>query len=253
VIGDYRARCTWPNLPEPFASALQDAVDFIFQEVADPVGIIATGTIIRGTAHASSDLDIWVVHLEPHRRRIQRFFGGVPTEIFINPPSAVRAYFAEEDRDGRRVTAHMLATGFVIFSSDQVVDELRAEAARWLAKNSPMSEFDRVGARHTLASRLEDALDVIGTDKVTAEMLLAETVPAMLEFACKSESGQVPRRKDLLVQLASKQPKVAELAGEFFRATDVSERVRLAMAIADETIAARGFFPWDSGPGPAPT
>ena len=238
---DRTSQCAWPSLLEPYATALREATELIFQEV-DPVGIVATGTIIRGGAHANSDLDLFVIHLASHRRRIQRFFKGVPAEIFINPPSAVRSYFGEEDRDGRRLTAHMLATGTVIFSTDPVVDELRAEAARWLSKDTPISEFERVSTRYTIASRLEDAIDVLGTDDVTAAMLLSDAVVAMLEFACKAESGRIPRPR-FSCALAATQPKIAALAGEFFRAVDVSERTRLAMAIADSTIGARGFFP----------
>lgn len=251
VTDDNRSQCVWPSVPEPFTSALQQAVDFIFQEV-DPVGIVATGTIIRGGAHANSDLDLCVIHLGSHRRRVQRFFNGVPAEIFMNSPSAVRVYFGEENRDGRRLTAHMLATGTVIFSTDPVVDELRAEAAQWLTKDRRMSELERVSRRYTIASRLEDALDVLNADDVTATMLLADTVLAMLEFACEAESGQIPRPKDLLGHVAGRHPRIAELAGEFFRAIDVSERARVAVEIADSTIGAHGFFPWDSGWGPAP-
>ena len=251
MITEYAAQCRWPSLPEPFATALRQAVAYIFQEV-DPVGIVATGTIIHGAAHANSDLDLYVIHLASHRRRIQRRFSGVPAEIFINPPSAVRAYFDDEDRDGRRLTAHMLATGVVIFSTETVVDELRAEATQWLVKDTPISAFERVSMRYTIASRLEDALDVLATDDVTAAMLLAETVLAMLEFICKADDGQIPRRKDLLAHVGTKHPKIAESAAEFFRTIDVSERARIALQIADNTIGARGFFPWDSGPGPVP-
>ena len=251
MTADHASRRAWPSLPEPFASALRQAVEFIVQEV-DPIGIVVAGTIIRGGAHANSDLDLYVIHLASHRRRIQRFFEGVPAEILINPPSAVRAYFGEEDQDGRRLTAHMLVTGTVIYSTDPVVDELRAEAAQWLTKDTRMSAFERVSTRYAIASRLEDALDVLNVDNVTATMLLADTVRAMLEFASKAESGRIPRPKDLLAHVAATHPRIAELAGEFFRAVDVSERARVAMAIADSTIGAHGFFPWDSGPGPAP-
>jgi predicted nucleotidyltransferase len=252
MIADFTSLCTWPSLPEPFASALRLAVEFIFREL-DPVGIVATGTIIRGTAHANSDLDLYVIHVAPHRRRIQRFFNGVPTEIFVNPPAAVRVYFGEEDRDGRRLTAHMLATGVVIFRAGAVVDELRAEAAEWLAKETRLSDFERTSTRHTIASRLEDALDVLGADDVTATMLLGDAVLAMLEYLCKAEHGQIPRRKDLLAQLTAEHPDVADRAVEFFRASLVSDRARLAMEIADRTIDARRFFEWDSGAGPAPS
>jgi hypothetical protein len=251
VIVEYASRCSWPTLAEPFATALRHAVEFIFREL-EPVGVIATGTIIRGTAHPSSDLDLYVVHRSPYRRRIQRFFDGVPAEILVNPPSAIRTYFAEEDKDGRRLTAHMLVTGVVIFDADVVVGELRAEAVQWLGKQTHLSDFERVSTRYTIAARLEDALDVIATDDVTSEMLLGESVLAMLEYLCKAEHGQIPRRKDLVAALEVEHAAVATRAAEFFRARKLSERARLAMEIADRTIGARGFFEWDSGAGPAP-
>src|SRR5689334_128618 len=92
--------CRWPDLSPPYDAALRDAVSYAF-EVAEPIAIIATGTIIRGTAQASSDLDVYVIHAAPFRRRVQRFFRGVPAEIFINPPHAVRLYFREEHSGAR--------------------------------------------------------------------------------------------------------------------------------------------------------
>lgn len=252
MTSDRIAQCSWPALDEPFATALRDAVAFIFTDV-DPVGIIATGTIVRGTAHPSSDLDLYAIHLAPFRRRIQRFFANVPTEIFVNPPAAIRAYFAEEDRDGRRLTAHMLATGTVVFQSNSVVDELRTEAIHWLGKRTPLSDFERVSTRYTIASRLEDALDVLAADGATATMLLSETVLAMLEYRCKAADGQIPRRKDLLVRTVLEDPDVARRVVEFFGTSDLAQRAQLAVEIADRTIGARGFFAWDSGVGPAPS
>ncbi|HXT14278.1 MAG TPA: hypothetical protein VN706_01525 [Gemmatimonadaceae bacterium] len=248
---DFSAQCTWPNLAEPFASALRDAVEFIFKEF-EPAGIIATGTIVRGAAHANSDLDLYVIRLGSHRRRVQRFFRGVPAEIFVNPPSAVRSYFRDEDRDGRRLTAHMLATGVVVFQRDAVVDELRSEAREWLAKQTATSDFERLATRYSIASRLEDAIDVLATDEVTATMLLADSVTAMLEYACKTGTGAIPRRKDLLRTLAERHPDLARLADAFFRTAPTRERADLALALADATIGARGFFEWDSGEGTAP-
>src|SRR6185312_13464834 len=160
-----------------------------------------------------------------------------------------RAYFADEDRDGRPITAHMLATGFVVFRSNPIVDELREEAAHWLAKETRISDFERVSTRYGIASRLEDALDVVGTDDVTATMLLSDAVLAMLEYACKASHGQIPRRKDLLAKMALTHPAAAALAVKFFDSREVAARVDAALQLADQTIEARGFFPWDSGPG----
>src|SRR5512138_765766 len=81
-------RCSWPPLASPYDEALREAIGAVLAEV-EPTGIVATGTIVRGVAHASSDLDVFVIHEAAYRRRIQRVFRGVPTEIFINPPATV--------------------------------------------------------------------------------------------------------------------------------------------------------------------
>ena len=97
-------QCAWPALPARFGASLQQATHFVFAEV-QPVGVVATRTIVRGEWHAGSDIDVYVVHTASYRRRVQRFFSGVPVEIFINPPNAIREYFRDENADGRPITA----------------------------------------------------------------------------------------------------------------------------------------------------
>src|SRR5690349_862702 len=78
-------RFTFPSLPGKYDQALRDAVAFVLERF-QPVGIVAAGTIVRGAPDPSSDLDLWVIHLQPVRQRLQKFFQGVPAEIFENPP-----------------------------------------------------------------------------------------------------------------------------------------------------------------------
>jgi hypothetical protein len=249
--GERGAECTWPPLSAPFDAALREATRFVFEET-DPLGVIATGTIIRGKAHASSDLDIYVIHGAPFRRRVQHFFAGVPAEIFINPSHAIRGYFAEEHEDGRPISAHMLATGFTVYASTPLVEELRAEARDWLQRPSPMSETDVIRMRYGIATRLEDGIDVVEVDGATATMLLGDAVESMLEFFCRSRTGRVPRSKDLLAVASTHDAEVGRLAAGFFESGAPRDRARFAEALADRTIGARGFFPWDSGPQPIP-
>jgi hypothetical protein len=120
-------RCAWPPLGEPYATALHEAVRYIFGRWA-PVGIVAAGTIIRGHPGPASDLDLHVLHRRPERRRVQRFFNGVPAEIFVNLPERVERDLAGEQRDGRQTTAHMLATGAVVYAADATLAQLRERA-----------------------------------------------------------------------------------------------------------------------------
>jgi predicted nucleotidyltransferase len=87
-------KCKWPPLPEHYSAALRDAVEFILTRFHSVTGIVAAGTIIRGIPSPSSDLDVYVVQTDSFRQRIQRFSKEVPTEIFVNPPSMIRKYFA---------------------------------------------------------------------------------------------------------------------------------------------------------------
>ena len=246
-MSDCVAQCAWPRLSEPHATALQCAVQFIFGEV-DPLGIVAAGTIVRGTPHPTSDLDVYVVQDAPFRRRVQRFFGAhVPTEIFINPPSAIRAYLAEEHDAGRPRTAHMLATGYVVFQRGPELDRLRQEAQEWLARQSFPNEAAAIRARYAAATTFEDAADVADDDPATASMLIAYAVIAMLEGWCRAKTGRIPRRKDLLARVADLDPAVGALGRRVFVDPSFAEREAAAAEIADMTIGVRGFFEWDSG------
>lgn len=123
------AQCRWPVLEEPYGGALHEAVRYIFEHW-QPKGIIASGTIVRGNPSPSSDLDLFVLHRAPERQRVQRFFAGVPAEVFVNPPERVERYFEGERREGRLITTHMLATGFVVYDADPVVEDLRLGRGR---------------------------------------------------------------------------------------------------------------------------
>src|SRR5205823_75250 len=97
------------------------------------------------------------------------------------------------------------------------------------------SDREVLSSRYAIASRLEDACDVAGTDDVTAAMLFADVVTAMLEFICRSRTGRIPRRKELIATVATIDPESARLADDFFRATDPKSRLDRALALADRS------------------
>ena len=96
------SQCCWPALAEPYQTALRQAVSFVLAGY-QPVAIVAGGSLLRGQGDATSDLDIYVVHQEGWRQRVQKRFNRVAAEIFINPPQQVRRYFSEERKDGREL------------------------------------------------------------------------------------------------------------------------------------------------------
>ncbi len=263
---DLFAQCQWPALASPYAEALQEAVRFILARFDDTLGIVVSGTILRGNPAPSSDLDIYVIREKPVRQRIQKFFNctsktcGVPTEIFVNPASQVLKYFVEERDAGRPLTAHMLTTGFTILQVSPVVSELQ-QRARAMLNQPPQLDAERLTtARYMAATRYEDGTDVASaivdasavldaeTNLETANMILGLAVHDMLTYYFLKMGHYVPRDKDLLKALESLDAGVAELARAFFRTQKIGHRLALAGQIADCTIETHGFFEWESTP-----
>lgn len=238
---------TFPILAEPYNQALREAVDYIMSRF-DPVGLLACGSILRGTPGPTSDLDLYVVHERPFRQRIQKFFNGVPSEIFVNPPHQVLTYLEEERRAGRPITAHMLSTGFVVLERSPVVQELRARATEALQQPPGLSAASLTFSRYMVAALFEDALDVISHDPDTGWLIFARALPAMLDYHFLSANRPIPRLKDQLAVLAAWEPETAEQIRQIMHTPPGSTKVELARALARHILQTEGFFEWETEP-----
>lgn len=241
----------FPPLDEPYRTALREAVDFITARY-DPLGIVASGTIVRGSPGPSSDLDLYVIHAAPWRQRVQRRFNGVPAEIFVNPPGQVRRYLESQRREGRPITAHMLATGVVVLDRDPVVEDLRRAAREALAQPPDPPAWALRFKRYMIATAFEDGTDVADSDPLSADMILHVAVREMLRYRFLSANRPIPRDKDLLRDLETLAAPLGALARAFYGAETFAGRRVLAGQIADAVIETRGFFEWESDPQDVP-
>jgi predicted nucleotidyltransferase len=237
--------CHWPTLAVPYDEALRQAIAFVLMRF-NVKGIIASGTIIRGNPDSTSDLDIYVINQNQQRQRIQRRFHSFPAEIFINPVSAIRGYFETETKTARPLTAHMLATGFVILDQDSVIEELRAEARRILADGPQPNPVKLRFMRYGAATLLEDAVDVLEKAPASANLIFTRAVYQMLHFAFLKANRWLPRDKDLINTTLELNPQLGTMTKAFFEAAATEQKHQLARQIADLTIETHGFFEWES-------
>ncbi|HMG54891.1 MAG TPA: nucleotidyltransferase domain-containing protein [Kofleriaceae bacterium] len=184
----------------PFDQAIELLLAHVRAEYA-PRGIVVSGSIVRGEAGPTSDLDVLVVHDAAWRLRDQRRFAGVPAELFVNPPAQTRRYFASEHEAGRPSTAHMFATGEPIAPVDPVVAALIDEARDWLARPLEISPARLEARRYAPVDLLDDARDVAAGDPATARLLLGEAVRLIVEYAFWRARRFQPRRKRALAAL----------------------------------------------------
>lgn len=240
-------RFSFPDLPEPYATALREAVDFIASRFPTLTALAACGTIVGGVPDRSSDLDLYVIHAEPWRQRLQRFFSGVPAEIFVNPGYAAVGYLAPESDDGRPLTAHMLATGFPVFDPEGVLDRLREQARRVLDAG-PTPPHERVEPRYLIASLYEDATDVVESDPRMARLFAHRAVWEVLQQAFRRAGRFIPRQKEILSRLAELDPELGRLAVSFVDEPNHARAVETAGLIVERVAGVRGFFEWESAP-----
>jgi len=240
---------TYPPLPEPYATALQGAVSHALTRTR-PIGIVACGSVIRGQPDATSDLDVYVIHEAPWRQRVQRWFNGVPCEMFINPPRAIEQYFHEEHAHGRPLTAHMLTTGVVMLNTSPRVDELLTQARVRLGEQPAYAAFHVTMTRYSASTAFEDAGDVAGRDPATASMLLDKAVITALESFFISRQLLIPRHKELLKTVQALDSVAGQAAGAYFTAATWPDKLSAAATLFDHVIGAHGFFEWESAPEP---
>lgn len=213
-----------------------------------PIGIVISGSIVRGDAGPTSDLDVVIVHDEPWRLREQRRFAGVPAELFVNPPARIRDYFSNEHGDGRPSTAHMLATGEVLGPSHPVIDELIREARDWLARPLAFTPAQLAARRYGAVDLIDDARDVIDDDPAVAHLLLASAVSAIIAYAFLARGKFEPRRKRAVAALAEIDPVAAEVVRRWATQSG-PEQLASVSALARQLLGVDTFFDWASDRG----
>ena len=240
-------QCQWPLIPKQYYRALYEAVIHLGQTFDEIAGILVSGTVVRGNPDPSSDLDLHLLHRHSWRQRLQKWFNEVAVEIFINPPKQIGKYFDEEHQNRRPVTAHMLATGFLMYDPDGEMARLKQEANKWLARQPALSNQDLTFMRYAAATQYEDAQDMMGKDPDTSRLLLAQAVLSMLRFGFAQAGHNEPRPKALLDAYQQVDEQAADLVRAFYQEEALSEKFALAEQIADRTIDALDFFEWESG------
>ncbi len=233
---------TW-RVP-PFDRAVEELVTYV-RATYMPLGIVVSGSIVRGEAGPTSDLDVFVVHGEPWRVREQKRFAGVPAELFVNPPAQVRRYFERERTTGRPATAHMFATGEVIEPADPVMTDLVREARDWLSRPVEPTDVALTQLRYGAVDQLDDARDIIDSDPAAAALLLGEAVREIVRYAFWRRRCFQPRRKDTITALSSIDPEAAALVREWL-ASRGCEGLATVEALARHVLEVETFFEWTS-------
>jgi len=235
-------------LDEHYSIALEQATNWI-NDNFKPIGIVVSGSIIRGNPDTRSDFDIFVIHEESFRQRVQKIFNDVPCEIFVNNPSHIYGYFENELKVNRPVAASMLSTGKIIKGEDNpVIRQLIEDAKEYAVKTPARTVQQNTASRYEIATIFEDASDLLDTDEIAAAYFLERTILLCIDFAFLVNGQPLPRAKERINKLAILRPALGNLIKQYYQQENIDKKYRVAKQIVDKLVGHTGFFEWRSKP-----
>ncbi len=126
-------------------------------------GFLVCGSYVTGLPSQRSDIDLHII-LSPEidwRQRGSEIVDGFLIEYFVNPPSQIETYFADDYKANRKHAAHMFVTGKILIDKNGIVANLKTSAENWLMKDFP--ELDKITVelnKYTLWDLLDNLQDL---------------------------------------------------------------------------------------------
>lgn len=201
--------------------------------MAEVDAVLFFGSVQRGMAQATSDLDLYVVTSGTQYWREGRIQQGVEVELFFNPASKMR----ERLEQGDAVAIHGFATGELLLDRSGAGAELQALGRRlWEAGPRPLTDWEQKTWRYRLTDLAQD-LEDLSPDSPTARMLAGLLVPRALEAYCELHRVWGDKPKRLLARIRELDRELADLAEGFYRN---GTSPAMGIVIADRVLAPFG-------------
>lgn len=147
-----------PGRPAPALTALDAAHAFIAAHFPDCLAAFLAGSVVRGDATPTSDLDIVVISDGLPRAYRESFREwGWPIEVFVHTRDSYREFFAADEADFRPSLARMVAEGLVLRDAAGLADGVKAEARALLERGpAPLTTARREAMRYHVTDLLDD-------------------------------------------------------------------------------------------------
>jgi hypothetical protein len=202
-----------------------DAVEVARQLVAelfpDARAAWLGGSVVRGNASPTSDLDITVLldgRPAPMRKSLQ--YGGWPVELFVHTEKSL-AYFSDKDQQRRQPTMmRLVGESVVLLDTDGSGARLQAACLEQVAAGpKPLTTEELDLLRYTITNLLDDLADASGDEHTAIASVLWQDAARLLLTGAGRWSGT---GKGLLRELAAYDEARARALMDGVRAEDDS-------------------------------
>jgi len=201
-----------PSLKEKYRKAAMRAVK-IFSQQEEVDAILIVGSTVFGELHQNSDVDIYIIldQAVDYRERGNFYVDQIEIEYFKNPPQQIRAYFESEKNNPH--TAHMLATGEIVYSKSDEVFPLVQEAKKIINAGRPHPDGQQIELmKYKLDDLGKDLKDCWAVqDLIGYSATKSKIIKLVLDILFYLNRRYTPKDKWLSETLNSSYPKVYDL------------------------------------------
>ena len=173
---------------------IEAAQKFIAQRFPDCQGAILAGSVVRGEATATSDLDIVIFDNSiPSSYRESLIDFGWPIEIFVHNLTSYQQFFEMDYKAAKPSMPRMVAEGIVL--KDEGIIEAIKKEAKAILDNGPekWTEQEILTKRYFITDVLDD---FIGSKTRVEEIFIANTLADLLkEFILRTNGYWVGTSK----------------------------------------------------------
>lgn len=232
---------------------LKDTVAEIAQSRYPDATVLLSGSVVRGTATVTSDLDLVVIYAHlPAARRESFIHADWPVEAFLHDLQTLAYFFDEVDRpSGVPSLATMVTEGVVVQDNGGV-----AVAAKALAQSSldrgPLgwTPEDRDNARYVITDLIADLRGCTATPERHA--ILSSLYPLLGTYWFRSQDQWAAKGKNLPRLMSAKAPDVSIRFDTAFESAFGQGDTAPVISLAADLLAPDGGFLFDGYSRTAP-
>ncbi len=220
-------------------TAIRAAKNFLSTFHPNCDAALLAGSVVRGQATATSDLDIILFDrklIGSYRESLVEF--GWPIEVFVHNLVSYKQFFASDCERARPTLPRMVSEG-VILKDTGIVEEIKREANELLAKGPERWPDATVDLKRYFIS---DALDDFqGAIERAEELMIANTLAELVsEFVLRTNGCWIGSSKWVMRSLKEWNE---EFAARFFQSFDLFYRKGIkteVINLVDEVLSLHG-------------
>lgn len=205
--------------------------------------VLLAGSVVRGQATASSDLDLIVVFDElPYARRESYIYEGWPVEAFIHDPATLEYFFRQVDKpSGVPSLMAMITEGIPIPAADEFTESLKALATSILNEGpAKWTDEDADASRYAITNLIDDLRDPRSPGEVLATM--TALYPALADHYLRIRGLWSAKDKTIPRALAAVDDAFAERFTNAFQELTAKGRTEPVIELASEILQSVGGF-----------